>query len=151
MAIDPANPSDLEIAARFSETEARFAEPWQAKAFACAIHLSRKGLFTWTEWVQAFSSEIAARPAQPAETSESAYHRQWLATLERLVAQRARIGRTDIDERTETWRRAYLNTPHGCAVELHHAGSQPSAATGESATRNSSPLAGRRPSVRLLK
>jgi nitrile hydratase accessory protein len=151
MAVDPQNPLDLETAARVAQTEPRFAEPWQAKAFACAIHLSRKGLFSWAEWVQAFSSEIAAHPAQPGERPESAYHRQWLTTLERLVGERACIGPAEIDERTETWRRAYLNTPHGRAVELHHAWSQPSAATGESATRNSSPLAGRRPSVRWLK
>ena len=28
-----------------------FAEPWMAQAFACTVHLSRRGLFTWNEWV----------------------------------------------------------------------------------------------------
>jgi nitrile hydratase accessory protein len=115
----PSRPSHPEPAA------ASFAEPWQAHAFACAIQLSRNGLFTWTEWVQAFSAEIASHPAQPGEASESAYYRQWLATLERLVCLKAPVGETEIEARAEIWRRAYLNTPHGRPVELRHAFSPP--------------------------
>jgi hypothetical protein len=33
-----------------------FAEPWMAQAFACTVHLSRRGLFTWNEWVDVFST-----------------------------------------------------------------------------------------------
>lgn len=109
------------------EPPSAFAEPWQARAFACAIHLSRKGLFTWGEWVQAFSAQIASQPARAGEAAEAAYHRQWLATLERLVRLKASVAEAEIDERVNLWRRAYLNTPHGHAVELHHAWNPPSA------------------------
>ena len=34
-----------------------FAEPWMAQAFACTVHLSRRGLSTWNEWVDVFSME----------------------------------------------------------------------------------------------
>ena len=62
-----------------------FAEPWMAQAFACAIQLSRRGLFTWSEWVEVFSAEIKSHPAQPGEASNAAYYRQWLAALETIV------------------------------------------------------------------
>src|SRR5271155_1692916 len=62
-----------------------FAEPWMAQAFACAVQLSRQGLFSWSEWVEVFSAEIRAHPAQPGETSNAAYYRQWLAALETIV------------------------------------------------------------------
>ena len=66
----PTVPSDLAAAeALLREADApAFAEPWMAQAFACAIQLSRQGLFTWSEWVEVFSTEIKAHPAQPGET-----------------------------------------------------------------------------------
>jgi nitrile hydratase accessory protein len=98
-----------------------FAEPWMAQAFACTVHLSREGLFTWNEWVEVFSTEIKANPQQAAETSNAAYYRQWLAALETIVGLKAAVSDGEISERQETWRRAYLNTPHGEPVELHRA------------------------------
>jgi nitrile hydratase accessory protein len=54
-----------------------FSEPWMAQAFACAVHLSRQGLFTWNEWVDVFSAEIKAHPQRPDEDANVAYYRQW--------------------------------------------------------------------------
>jgi nitrile hydratase accessory protein len=102
-----------------------FAEPWMAQAFACAVHLSRQGLFTWKEWVEVFSDEIKAHPEQPGETSNAAYYRQWLAALETIVGLKGAASTTEISERQEAWRKAYLNTPHGQPVELHHADTAP--------------------------
>jgi nitrile hydratase accessory protein len=102
-----------------------FAEPWMAQAFACTVHLSRRGLFTWNEWVEVFSTEIKANPQQHAETSNAAYYRQWLAALETIVARNGTVSSAEINERQETWRQAYLNTPHGQPVELLHATSPP--------------------------
>lgn len=98
-----------------------FAEPWQAQAFACALQLSRRGLFGWREWVDAFGAEIAANPARPGESAEAAYYRQCLDTLERLVCLTGRIDAREIAERAEQWRQAYLDTPHGQPVELRAA------------------------------
>ena len=100
------------------ESTPTFAEPWQARAFACAVALSRRGLYTWGEWVQALGAEIAAHPARCGEGPGDAYHRQWLATLETLAGLKAIASAAEIDARAEQWRTAYLNTPHGQAVKL---------------------------------
>ena len=105
-----------------------FAEPWMAQAFACTVHLSRQGLFTWNEWVDVFSTEIKTHPQQSGEAANAAYYRQWLAALETMVGLKGAASTAEISERQETWRRAYLNTPHGHPVELHHAAVPPSAA-----------------------
>ena len=55
-----------------------FAEPWQAQAFAMAVKLNERGVFTWKEWAAALADEIAAAPDEP-------YYEQWLAALEKLV------------------------------------------------------------------
>jgi nitrile hydratase accessory protein len=104
-----------------------FAEPWMAQAFACAVYLSRQGLFTWNEWVDVFSAEIKAHPQQPGEAANVAYYRQWLAALETMVELKGAASTTEITERQETWRQAYLNTPHGQPVELRHARAPPAA------------------------
>lgn len=104
-----------------------FAEPWMAQVFACAVYLSRQGLFTWNEWVDVFSAEIKAHPQQPGEAANAAYYRQWLAALETIVGLKGAASTTEITERQETWRQAYLNTPHGQPVELHHARAPPAA------------------------
>jgi nitrile hydratase accessory protein len=106
-----------------------FAEPWMAQAFACSIQLSRQGLFTWSEWVEVFSAEIKRHPAQAGEASNAAYYRQWLAALETIVGLKGAASTAEITEREETWRQAYLNTPHGQTVELRHAETAPVAAS----------------------
>lgn len=100
------------------ESAPAFAEPWQARAFACAVELSRRGLYSWREWVEALSAEIASHPATAGEDAGAAYHRQWLATLEKLTAAKAAASAAEIDAREDEWRRAYLNTPHGQVVKL---------------------------------
>lgn len=98
-----------------------FAEPWQAEVYAVAHTLAARGVYTWPEWVATFSAQVAARPQQPDESVEDAYFRQWLAALETLLVARGVCASEDIAELAARWRRAYLNTPHGQAVELAHA------------------------------
>ena len=63
-----------------------FREPWEAQAFAMALALHARGLFTWQEWAAALAAEIRrAQAAGDADTGET-YYRHWLATLERLIA-----------------------------------------------------------------
>src|ERR1700730_1096390 len=123
-------PSDMVAAEAIREVDGPgFAEPWMAQAFACAIQLSRQGLFTWSEWVEVFSTEIRTHPAAAGETSNAAYYRQWLAALETIVGLKGAASAGESGEREEAWRQAYLNTPHGQPVELHHAATAPAAAT----------------------
>src|SRR5215471_5568922 len=44
---------------RAMKGEPVFAEPWQAHAFALAVKLSERGLFTWAEWSATLAEELA--------------------------------------------------------------------------------------------
>ncbi|MGZ5837395.1 MAG: nitrile hydratase accessory protein, partial [Xanthobacteraceae bacterium] len=35
-----------------------FREPWEAQAFALALSLQQRGVFTWSEWAQRLGEEI---------------------------------------------------------------------------------------------
>ena len=95
-----------------------FAEPWEASAFALAVHLSGAGYFTWDEWAVTLSEEIrAAQQAGDPDIGDT-YYRHWLRALERLCGERGLVSEAEGSERKEAWRRAYLNTPHGKPVEL---------------------------------
>ncbi|MFL5289111.1 MAG: nitrile hydratase accessory protein [Rhodopila sp.] len=95
-----------------------FREPWQAKAFALVVLLHREGHFGWDDWVRTLSEEIAASPQRADEDAEQAYHRQFLAALEKIVAAQGMTSPEAMQVRKQAWRRAYLNTPHGHAVDL---------------------------------
>jgi nitrile hydratase accessory protein len=103
------------------ETDRTFDAPWQAQAFAIVVGLNKAGYFGWDEWVSAFSKEIARSPARTGENKSDTYYRQWLAALEQIVVQRGLLDPKDTEERASEWRAAYVNTPHGQAVELAHA------------------------------
>ena len=65
-----------------------FREPWEAQAFAMALALHERGLFTWPEWAATLADEIKrAQAAGDPDTGETYYH-HWLAALERLVAEK---------------------------------------------------------------
>ena len=65
-----------------------FREPWEAQAFAMALALHARGLFTWPEWASTLSEEIKrAQAAGDPDTGET-YYRHWLNALERLVAEK---------------------------------------------------------------
>ena len=57
-----------------------FREPWEAQAFAMALALHERGLFTWREWAATLADEIKrAQAAGDPDTGET-YYRHWLAT-----------------------------------------------------------------------
>ena len=63
-----------------------FGAPWEAKAFAIIVKLSEAGHFSWSEWVECFSKEVAAATAVEAGGgSPKSYYEQWLDAAERLV------------------------------------------------------------------
>src|SRR5579871_2788221 len=68
-----------------------FNAPWEAQAFALALALHRRGLFSWAEWTAALAAEIRrAQAAGDADTGES-YYRHWLAALERILVEKGRV------------------------------------------------------------
>ena len=95
-----------------------FREPWEAQAFAIALALHERGVFTWNEWAATLSDEIKrAQAAGDPDTGET-YYRHWLATLERLVAEKGVATRDTLDRYRDAWDRACDRTPHGKPIEL---------------------------------
>ena len=95
-----------------------FREPWEAQAFAMALMLHERGVFTWTEWAETLAAEIKrAQAAGDPDTGET-YYRHWLATLERLVAQKG-VATSDLLHRyRDAWDHAADRTPHGKPIAL---------------------------------
>lgn len=100
------------------ETEQKFAEPWQAQAFALAVRLSEEGHFTWKEWAAALAAELKAAADRGEPDDGSRYYHYWLAALERLVAAKGLTDPEAMLARKEAWADAYRHTPHGKPVEL---------------------------------
>src|SRR5271156_4693121 len=94
-----------------------FREPWEAQAFAMALALHERGLFTWTEWAAALADEIRlAQAAGDADTGET-YYRHWLAALERLVTVKGVASSQTLDRYRHAWDHAADRTPHGMPIE----------------------------------
>lgn len=91
-----------------------FAEPWQAQAFALTLKLHEAGAFTWPEWAQALSVELARDPGDDG----TRYYEHWVAALEGLVTGRNLAASHELRSRKDAWKNAYLRTPHGKPVEL---------------------------------
>jgi nitrile hydratase accessory protein len=95
-----------------------FTEPWQAQAFAMALALHEKGVFTWNEWATTLAEEITrAQRAGDPDTGET-YYLHWLATLERLVAEKGVTDGPTLERYRDAWDRAADRTPHGKPIEL---------------------------------
>lgn len=95
-----------------------FCAPWEAHAFAMALALYEKGLFAWSEWAAMLGEEIKkAQAAGDPDTGETYYH-HWLATLERMVAEKGATSTQALQEHFQAWERAMHRTPHGKPIEL---------------------------------
>ncbi|MCZ8546006.1 nitrile hydratase accessory protein [Mesorhizobium qingshengii] len=94
-----------------------FAEPWQAQAFAMTVALHDKGLFSWSDWAEALSTEVK-KPGAAADGHD--YYEHWLAALEGLLASKGLAAKPDVDAMTEAWERAAHATPHGKPILLEN-------------------------------
>jgi len=95
-----------------------FREPWEAQAFAMALALHARGLFSWPEWAATLADEIKrAQAAGDPDTGET-YYRHWLATLERLVVEKGVTSSESLTRYFEAWDHAADRTPHGEPIEL---------------------------------
>ncbi len=95
-----------------------FREPWEAHAFAMALALHERGLFTWPEWAATLADEIKRAQAGGDPDAGDTYYRHWLAALERLVAEKAAADPAALARHRAAWRRAALRTPHGAPIAL---------------------------------
>jgi nitrile hydratase accessory protein len=95
-----------------------FREPWEAQAFAMALALHGRGLFTWNEWAATLAEEIRrAQQGGDPDTGET-YYRHWLATLERLIAEKGITTSDTLHRYRDAWDHAADRTPHGWPIEL---------------------------------
>lgn len=95
--------------------EAVFNEPWEARAFAMAVELNEKGVFSWSEWGNIFSAnlKVNSQSQQPAS-----YYRVWMKTLEQLVEAKEISNRKERLSRQAEWQEAAERTPHGRPIVL---------------------------------
>jgi nitrile hydratase accessory protein len=95
-----------------------FRAPWEAQAFAMALALHERGVFTWPEWAATLGAEIKrAQAAGDPDTGETYYH-HWLATLERIVAAKGVTTSDTLHRYRDAWDHAADRTPHGQPIEL---------------------------------
>ena len=95
-----------------------FREPWQAQAFAMALALHARGLFTWPEWAALLTEEIRRAQAEGDPDTGETYYLHWLATLERIVAAKGVATAATLARYRDAWDHAADRTPHGAPIAL---------------------------------
>ena len=95
-----------------------FREPWEAQAFAMALALHARGVFTWPEWAATLGAEIKRAQEAGDPDKGDTYYRHWLSALERLVAEKGVADATTLASYRDAWDHAADRTPHGTPIEL---------------------------------
>jgi nitrile hydratase accessory protein len=95
-----------------------FREPWEAQAFAMALALHARGLFTWPEWAATLAEEIKRAQAAGDPDTGEAYYRHWLNALERMVAAKGVADAHTLARYRDAWDHAANRTPHGAPIAL---------------------------------
>ena len=98
-----------------------FRAPWEAQAFGMTLALYERGLFTWKEWAERLSVEIAAARDRD---DGSRYYEMWLTALEKLVAEKKLVLDDELAHRRDEWAQAAAETPHGKPIELKREGAR---------------------------
>jgi nitrile hydratase accessory protein len=91
---------------------------WEAQAFALAVNSPRRGISPGTRWAATLGADMKAAAERGEPDDGSRYYHHWLATLERLVAEKGLADPAALAARKEAWTDAYRHTPHGQPVEL---------------------------------
>jgi len=95
-----------------------FREPWEAQAFAMAVALHERGVFTWEEWAAVLAEQIRRAQAGGDRDTGETYYLHWLSALERLVGAKGIAGPETLSRYRDAWDRAADRTPHGKPIEL---------------------------------
>ena len=98
-----------------------FRAPWEARAFAMALALHERGVYTWGEWAGALSAAIQRAQAQGDPDSGQTYYVHWLDALEHLVLAKGLGSSEQLHALEHAWEAAAARTPHGLPVELNDA------------------------------
>ena len=95
-----------------------FRAPWEAHAFALAVALQQRGLFSWSEWASVLGDEIKRAQAGGDPDTGSTYYRHWLNALERIVAEKGVANAAALSRFRHAWAHAAARTPHGTPIAL---------------------------------
>ena len=95
-----------------------FREPWEAQAFAMAVALHDRSIFTWSEWAETLGAEIKRAQAAGDPDRGDTYYCHWLAALERIVAMKQLSDPATLHRYSAAWSNAARRTPHGTPIEL---------------------------------
>jgi nitrile hydratase accessory protein len=82
-----------------SNGELVFAAPWEGRALAMAIGVTKALQLPWDEFRRRLIDEVGAEPERP-------YYESWLAALERLVVERGIASQTQLGEMTAAYSEA---------------------------------------------
>ena len=100
------------------DAEPVFTEPWQAQAFAMAVKLHERGIFTWKEWATTLSEEIKSAQTAGDPDLGTTYYHHWLKALERMVVEKGVATEKVLVETAHAWEDAARATPHGKPIVL---------------------------------
>ncbi|MBB5404766.1 MULTISPECIES: nitrile hydratase accessory protein [Paraburkholderia] len=95
-----------------------FSAPWEAAAFAMALSLHERGVFTWAEWAAQLADAIRDAQAQGDPDHGDTYYVHWLTALEQIATAKGCLTRDALVERKNAWDVAARRTPHGRPIEL---------------------------------
>ena len=96
-----------------------FREPWEAQAFAMALQLHERGVFTWAEWADTLAAQITTAQTQGDADLGDTYYQHWLSALEALVQTKGVTTMTDLTRYQKAWDSAADRTPHGQPIALN--------------------------------
>ena len=95
-----------------------FREPWEARAFAMAVSLHKRGVFTWGEWADALAAQIKTAQTQCDADLGDTYYQHWLNALEALVEAKGVTTTSHLNRYKKAWDNAADRTPHGQPIAL---------------------------------
>ena len=95
-----------------------FREPWEGQAFAMALALHQRGLFTSCDWATTLALEIKDAQAAGDPDTGSTYYRHWLRALERLLTEKELASRAMLARYRRAWAHAAARTSHGTPIIL---------------------------------
>ena len=97
-----------------------FEEPWHAQVFAITVALNEAGVFQWTDWANRFGATLKQHGLTHELNGGSDYFHAWIETLEDFLADQKIALSSDLQVLKSAWKQAYLQTPHGQPVKIHH-------------------------------
>ena len=78
-----------------------FNHPWEGRAFGIAVALQAGHRYSWSEFGDRLSEEVAA--AGP-EAEPASYYERWLAALERVMLDGGLMARDELEVRVREYR-----------------------------------------------